>query len=52
MIGSELPKLKTAFYESHFPHCAMAENRRFMKLFNPEGKPLNVPELACDVELM
>ena len=20
-IGSELPKLKTAFYESHFPHC-------------------------------
>ena len=21
MIGSELPKLKTAFYESHFPHC-------------------------------
>ena len=22
-IGSELPKLKTAFYESHFPHCAI-----------------------------
>ena len=21
--GSELPKLKTAFYESHFPHCVM-----------------------------
>ena len=21
MIGSELPKLKTAFYESHFRHC-------------------------------
>ena len=21
MIGSELPKLKTAFYESHFLHC-------------------------------
>ena len=24
-IGSELPKLKTAFYESHFRHCEMAE---------------------------
>ena len=24
-IGSELPKLKTAFYESHFPHCEMCE---------------------------
>ena len=22
-IGSELPKLKTAFYESHFPHCVL-----------------------------
>ena len=22
-IGSELPKLKTAFYESHFPHCGL-----------------------------
>ena len=21
MIGSKLPKLKTAFYESHFRHC-------------------------------
>ena len=24
-IGSELQKLKTAFYESHFPHCVIAE---------------------------
>ena len=24
MIGSELLKLKTAFYESHFCHCALA----------------------------
>ena len=23
MIGSKLPKLKTAFYESHFRHCAI-----------------------------
>ena len=23
-IGSELTKLKTAFYESHFPHCVIA----------------------------
>ena len=23
MIGSELPKLKTAFYESHFRHCVL-----------------------------
>ena len=25
MIGSKLPKLKTAFYESHFRHCVVSE---------------------------
>ena len=34
-IGSELPKLKTAFYESHFPHCVWFEFlwiRRYVKM--------------------
>ena len=31
MIGSEHPKLKTAFYESHFRHCELWQQNEVEK---------------------
>ena len=40
MIGSKLPKLKTAFYESHLRHCELSwkkNSQAIYKFNNPKG---------------
>ena len=34
MIESQLPKLKTAFYGSHFRHCVVVESKRIKNFFS------------------
>ena len=43
-IGSELPKLKTAFYASHFPHCGIYE--LYAPVFSRKFHPFNTSQAS------
>ena len=42
MIGSELPKLKTAFYESHFCHCVPQSTQINVQSPQSESTPMRL----------